>query len=56
MYEFYNVYLLGCDCVHSGRYLQVFSAKSVSLDSAGSSEISVNFYHITWHDIVDDIT
>jgi len=26
---------------------------SISVESAGSSEISVNFYQITWHDIVD---
>jgi hypothetical protein len=29
---------------------------SVSVESAGSSEISVNFYQITWHVLVDDIT
>lgn len=29
---------------------------AVSVKSAGSSEVSVNFYQITWHDIVDDIT
>jgi hypothetical protein len=29
---------------------------SVSVQSAGSSEISVNFYQIAWHDTVDDIT
>jgi len=56
MYKFYKVHLLGCDSVHSGRHSQVFSAKSVSLESAGASEISLNFYHLTWHDIVDDIT
>lgn len=28
-YKFYNVHLLGCDSVRSGRHLQVFSVKSV---------------------------
>jgi hypothetical protein len=42
--------------VYSGRHLPKFSAKStLSMEWAGSSEMSVNFFQITWHDIAEDI-